>query len=191
MAYAARVIALSNSDRSYGAVAILLHWGMAALLIGLIVLGIYMVRLPDAGFDQEKITLILVHKALGIIALGILLVRMLWRLTNALPRFVDSLPDWERVSAIFVHLWMYALMFALPVTGWLMSSAGGYPTPVFDWFDLPDLIPRNEHLFQTLIALHRWLGYGLGMLVVLHAGAALQHHLVRRDETLRKMLPGA
>jgi cytochrome b561 len=188
--YPARVIALSNSGRRYGAVAILLHWGMAALLIGLIALGIYMVRLPDVGFDKEKITLILVHKALGMIALGILGLRVLWRIANALPHFVDGLPDWQRVSAIFVHLWMYALMFALPVTGWLMSSAGGYPTPVFGWFDVPDVIPRNEALFQTLIDVHRWLGYAFGVLVVMHSAAALRHHFVRKDDTLRKMLPG-
>jgi cytochrome b561 len=182
---------LGNTEHRYGWIAILLHWSMAALLIALVALGIYMVRLPDVGFNQVKITLILVHKALGMAALAALGLRVLWRVTNALPHFVAGLPQWQRVSAIFVHLWLYALMIVLPVTGWLMSSAGGYPTPIFSWFNLPDLIGPNEHLFRTLIDLHRWLGYAFAGVVALHAAAALRHHFVLRDETLRKMLPGA
>lgn len=181
---------LANTEDRYGWMAILLHWAMAALLIGLIVLGISMVRLPDAGYDREKITLILTHKAVGMVALAAVVARLAWRLTNALPRFVDGLPEWQQVSALFVHLWMYALMIALPVTGWLMSSAGGYPTPIFGWFDMPDLIGPNEHLFRTLIDVHRWLGYAFAAVIVLHAAAALRHHLLLKDHTLRKMLPG-
>ena len=180
---------LANTEERYGWIAMFLHWGMAALLVGLIALGIYMVRLPEVGFDREKITLILVHKAVGMIALAAALARLLWRLTNALPRFVDGLPQWQQVSALFVHMWLYVLMFLLPVTGWLMSSAGGYPTPVFSWFNLPDLIGRNEHLFHTLIAVHRWLGYAFALVIVLHAAAALRHHFVLADATLRKMFP--
>ena len=89
-----------------------------------------------------------------------------------------------------MHLWLYALMLALPATGWLMSSAGGYPTPIFSWFDVPDLIAPNEHLFRTLIDVHRWLAWALAAVIALHAGAALRHHLVRRDDTLRRILPG-
>jgi cytochrome b561 len=181
---------LANTPDRYGWIAIALHWTMAALLVGLLGLGIYMVRLPDIGYDREKITLILVHKALGMIALAAAVARLSWRLTNALPRFVDGLPPWQQVSALFVHLWLYALMVALPMTGWLMSSAGGYPTPIFAWLDAPDLIRRDEHLFHTLIDVHRWLGYAFAGVVVLHAAAALRHHLVLKDHTLRKMLPG-
>jgi len=182
--------ALANTEERYGWIAVVLHWAMAALLLGLVLLGIWMVQLPDVGYDREKITLILAHKALGMLALGAVVARVVWRLTNALPRFVDGLAEWEQVSALFVHLWLYALMFALPVTGWLMSSAGGYPTPVFSWFNAPDLIATDEHLFQTLIAVHRWLGYAFAAVIALHSAAALRHHLVLKDHTLRKMLPG-
>jgi cytochrome b561 len=114
-----------------------------------------------------------------------------WRLTNALPRFVDGLPQWQQVSALFVHLWLYTLMFAVPLTGWLMSSAGGYPTPILADLAAPDLIAHNEHLFHTLIDVHRWLAYAFTGFILLHAAAALRHHLVLKDHTLRKMLPGA
>jgi cytochrome b561 len=182
---------LVNTDSRYGAVAILLHWVMGALLIVLIGIGFYMVRLPDVGFDQEKITLILVHKSLGMGALMIVAMRLLWRLANAVPRFVDGMPQWQEVSAMFVHLWLYALMFALPLTGWLLSSAGGFPVSFFGWFEIPDLIGENEYLFRALTQVHHWLGYAIAAAVVLHAAAALRHHFVQKDDTLRKMLPGA
>jgi len=161
----------------------------AALLLVLIAMGLYMVQLPDVGFDTNKITLILVHKALGMLALAIAALRLGWRLANVLPRFVDGLPDWQQVAARFVHLMFYALLFAVPVTGWLMSSAGGYPVPFFSFFDVPDLIGTNEWLFQVLIEVHRWLAWLLLFFLVLHAAAALRHHFALRDDTLQRILP--
>lgn len=180
----------TNTGHRYGIVAIALHWGMAVLLLVLIAMGLYMVRLPDVGFDTEKITLILVHKALGMAAMAVAAVRLAWRLRSALPQLVDAMPQWQQVLARFVHLVFYGLMFALPLTGWLMSSAGGYPVPIFSWFSMPDLIGVNEWLFRVYIDVHRWLAYALIGLLALHAGAAVHHHLRPRDDTLRRMLPG-
>jgi cytochrome b561 len=185
------VVPITNTESRYGAVAILLHWGMAALLVVLIAMGVYMVRLPDVGFDTEKIMLILVHKALGMVALAAVVLRLAWRLANALPHLASGLPHWQQVAARFVHLLFYALMLVLPVTGWLMSSAGGYPLPMFGWFEVPDLVGYNEFLFRLWIDVHRWLGYALLALLVVHAGAALRHHLQLKDDTLRRILPGA
>jgi cytochrome b561 len=78
-------------------------------------------------------------------------------------------------------------MFALPVTGWIMSSAAGIPVSFFWLFDLPDLVSYNDRLFRTFIEIHKWLGYALIVLILVHAGAALRHHLVLKDETLKKM----
>lgn len=180
---------LANTADRYGALAILLHWAMAALLLVLLAMGVYMVQLPDVGFDTEKITLILVHKALGMLALAGVVARLAWRVLNPLPRLAEGLPAWQQVAARFVHLWFYALMFALPLTGWLMNSAGGYPLPFFGLFELPDIASRNESLFRLWIVVHRWLGYALVLLLVLHAGAALRHHWQLRDDTLRRILP--
>lgn len=183
--------ALGNTEDRYGAVAIVLHWAMAVLLLALAGSGWYMVRLPDVGFDGWKITLILAHKAAGMLALAFVVLRLAWRWCNVLPRLVDGLPDWQQVAARFVHLAFYAFMFAVPLTGWLMSSAGGYPLPFFGLFEVPDLVAPDEFLFRTLIDVHRWLAYALALLLVLHAGAALRHHVQLRDDTLRRMLPGA
>lgn len=183
------MLPLANTPARYGAVAVLLHWGMAALLLLLAGLGWYMAGLPDTGYDRVKITLILAHKAIGMIALAIVLARLAWRLAGVLPQLAARLPFWQQVAARFVHLWFYALLLALPLTGWLMSSAGGYPVPFFDWFALPDLIGENQRWFAFLIDLHRWLADALVLLVVVHAGAALRHHFALRDDTLRRMLP--
>jgi cytochrome b561 len=180
---------LANTRHRYGAVAVLLHWSMAILVIGLAALGVYMVALPDAGFDTRKITLILYHKELGVLAFGLAVLRLAWRVSNVLPRLVAHLPDWQKIAARFVHLSFYALMLALPITGWLMSSAAGIPVSFLGFFTLPDVIPRNDHLFQRFIELHKWLGYILGLLILVHAGAALRHHFVFKDDSLRRVLP--
>jgi cytochrome b561 len=179
--------AWTNTELRYGVVALLLHWVMAVLLMALLAMGMYMVVLPDVGFDRTKITLILVHKALGLAALAAVLARMVWRTTNALPALAAGLPEWQQVAARTVHLFFYALMLALPISGWLMSSAGGYPVSFFG-VALPDPVPVNPAHFRLWVEVHRWLGYALALLLALHAGAALYHALVRRDDTLRKML---
>ena len=182
---------LTNTGRRYGAVAILLHWLMAVLLITLTSLGVYMASLPDVGFDTKKIALILYHKQLGILALAVAVLRLAWRVGNALPQLVEALPEWQKVTALFVHLSFYGLMLALPITGWLLSSAAGFTVSFFGIFDLPDLVSYNDYLFHTFTNIHRWLGYALIVLILIHAVAALEHHLLFKDETLKKMLPEA
>jgi len=95
------------------------------------------------------------------------------------------------VIARLVHLCFYALLFALPVSGWLMSSAAGIPVTLFGLVDLPDLLAYDEYRFKALIEIHQWLAYALIACLALHAGAALRHHFLFRDETLKKMWPQA
>jgi cytochrome b561 len=180
---------LRNTVQRYGAVAIALHWLMAALLVALLAMGLYMVSLPDVGFDTRKIALILYHKQFGLLALALAALRLAWRVGNALPSLAETLPEWQKVIARLVHLCFYGLMLALPITGWLMSSAGGIPVSLFGLFDLPDLVAYDEFLFQAFIEIHRWLGYALVVCIAIHAGAALRHHFLFKDETLKKMWP--
>jgi len=180
---------LENTAKRYGVVAMALHWVMAALLIALVALGLTIVSLPDVGFDTRKITLILYHKELGIFALLLVALRLAWRVGNALPSLVATLPDWQKVTARFVHLSFYGLLFALPLSGWLMSSAAGIPVSFFGCFNLPDFVAHDERLFRGLIVVHRWLAYALIACIAVHVGAALRHHIVLKDDTLRKMLP--
>src|SRR5512146_1119894 len=127
-------IALANTPRRYGVVALALHWLMAALLVALVALGVIMVDLPDAGFDTRKIMLILWHKQLGVAAFALVSARWLWRLGNPLPALAGGLPAWQRFAARFVHLCLYGLMVGLPASGWVMSSAAAIPVSFLGLF---------------------------------------------------------
>jgi cytochrome b561 len=181
----------SEALSGYDAIAIALHWLMAIVLLGLLVLGFHMVSLPDAGFDTWKIFLILYHKQLGVLALALAVLRLGWRVGHALPALVATLPEWQKVTARFVHLCLYGLMFALPVTGWLMSSAAGFPVSFLGLFELPDVVAPSDYLFRAYVQVHKWLSYALIGLTLAHAGAALAHHFMLKDETLRRIMPGA
>jgi cytochrome b561 len=180
---------LENTENRYGAIAILFHWSMALLVIGLAALGLYMVTLPDIGFNTKKVTLVLYHKEFGLLVLVLLITRLAWRETHTLPRLVEHLPDWQKIAARFVHLSFYALLLALPTTGCLMSSAAGIPVSFFGLFMLPDFVHRDSDQLQRYMAIHQWLGYVLILFILVHAGAALRHHFVFKDDTLRRMLP--
>ena len=99
---------------------------------------------------------------------------------NPLPRLAETLPEWQKEAAIFVHLCFYAMMFALLVTGWVMSSAAGIPVSFLGLFTLPDFVPYDEDLFGLLQQVHDWLGYAMAVLICIHAGAALRHHFLER-----------
>jgi cytochrome b561 len=180
---------LENREDQYGAIALLLHWTMALLVIGLAALGLYMVALPDVGFNTTKITLVLYHKEFGVLAFVLLAMRLCWRVTQILPRLVESLPEWQKMIARFVQLCFYGLLAALPLSGYLMSSAAGIPVSFFGLGMLPDLVHRDEDLFHRYDSIHQWLAYLLIFLVLVHAAAALKHHFVSKDDSLRKMLP--
>ena len=179
---------LDNTPERYGTVAVAFHWIAAALIVGMLALGLYMVSLPDAGYDRRKIVLIVYHKEFGVLALLLVLARLAWRLRGPMPR-LEPAADWQKIAARFAHLWLYALMFALPLSGWLMSSAAALPVSFFGLGSLPDLVARDDYLFRALRKAHAWLAYGLIAVLVAHVGAALWHQLVRHDATLRKMLP--
>ena len=179
---------IENTRERYGSVAVALHWLVAVLVAGLLALGLYMARLPDAGFDRKKIVLIVSHKEYGVLVLLLVAARIAWRWLEPLPD-LEAAPDWQKIAARFVHLWLYALLLALPITGWIMSSAAATPVSFFGLGYLPDLLPRDDYLFRAFIAIHKWLAYALIALLAAHVGAALWHHFVQRDRTLRKMLP--
>lgn len=182
-------IRIENTTHRYGAVGVLFHWSMGILIIALAGLGLYMVTLPDVGFNTIKGTLILYHKAVGMLVLALAVLRLAWRLINVIPQATTLLPDWQKIAARFVHLSFYALMFALPITGWLMSSAAGFPVSFLGLFTLPDLIAQNDYLFRRFIEIHKWLAYGLIFCILVHMGAALTHHFIFKDDTLRNILP--
>ena len=170
----------------YTATAKSLHWLMALLIFGLLALGFYMSDLP---LSPEKLQFYSWHKWAGVSVFVLVWLRLFWRLTHRPPAFAASLSDTQQALAHLGHLALYLLMIAIPVSGWLMSSAKGVQTVWFGVLPLPDLLGRDKALGAQLADLHSALNIGLLVLIGGHAAVALFHHLVRKDDTLRRMLP--
>ncbi len=177
--------ALKNTRLGYGLVAILLHWSMALLIIGMLTLGIYMEQLP---ISLEKLKLYGWHKEYGVIVLELGILRLIWRLYNIMPDLPAHMPLWEKFAARATHLIFYGYIFLLPLTGWLMSSAAGLTVSFFGLFLLPNLIGPDPNTMHLLKEVHKWLGYSLIGVIGLHTAAALRHHFIDKDDVLKGML---
>ena len=174
---------IKNNSTHFGLVAIILHWLIAILIIGMLAVGLYMVALP---IGLQKLKLYGLHKAFGIIILGLVGLRIIWRLTNTTPSL--ALPKLELIAARLAHLGLYCLMLAMPISGWFMTSAAGLAPSFFGLFTLPNLVAPNEQLFQWFAFVHQWLAYGLIALISIYTLAALKHHFIDKDDILRRMI---
>ena len=171
----------------YDAVAKGFHWVMAALLISVFALGLYMQGLP---FSPDKLKFYSWHKWAGICVLSLVAFRLIWRLTHRPPVMPNDMPAWQKIAAHAAHLALYLLMFAIPVSGWLMSSAKGVTTVLFGLWPLPDLVARDRELGDALQNLHWYLNVSLALFVAIHVLAVFKHHFLDKDDILRRMLPG-
>jgi cytochrome b561 len=174
------------STARFTTMAIGLHWIAAALILGNLAFGLYMVDLP---LSPAKLKYYSWHKWAGVTIFLLSAARLLWRLTHAAPALPEAMPAWERIAANASHHVLYLLFFAAPVTGWLSSSAAGFPTVYFGVIQFPDLIAKNKELADVLAVIHRVINYSLAALIALHVAAALKHHVVDRDDILVRMLP--
>lgn len=179
-------MARMNTPDSYGSVAKAFHWAVAALVLGLLGVGLWMTDLPK---DPFRLRVYGLHKSFGMLVLMLVLARLAWRFTNPVPRLPEGLPRLAVWGARAGHFALYACMFAMPLSGWLMSSAAGYPVAFFSAFTWPDLIAANPEWRPVFRAAHEWIAYALMGLIAAHVGAALWHHFARRDNVLKRMLP--
>ena len=170
----------------YTGVAIGLHWLAAALIVTAFGLGW---TLAGMEFSPQKVRWLSWHKWLGITVLSLTALRLAWRLTHPAPPLPPTVPIWQQWAAHGVHVLLYGLMFAIPLSGWLFSSAKGIPVVYLGWLPLPDLIGADEAVAGGLRALHAWLNYTLLAAVAAHVSAALKHHFIERDEVLARMVP--
>ena len=166
--------------------AITLHWLMAVLLIGLFGLGLYMSDLP---LSPDKLMFYSWHKWAGVSAFLLVLLRLAWRVGHPPPPLPEAMPRWQQAASHGLHQLLYLLMVAIPLTGWLMSSAKGFQTVYFGVLPLPDLLAKDKELGELLETVHWTLNYALAALVVAHVAAALKHHLRDRDDVLSRILP--
>jgi cytochrome b561 len=169
----------------YTRTAIALHWIAAFLIVCNLALGISMINVP---LSPLKLRLYGWHKWIGITVFLTATVRILWRLAHSAPPPV-AMPEWQRRATSVTHAALYVLMFAIPLSGWLYSSATGVSVVYLGLIPLPDLVGKDKTLAAVLGAVHATLNFTLFMLVFVHAWAALRHEFVARDDTLRRMLP--
>ena len=172
-----------NSPAQFTLAARVLHWLMAAMILTMLFIGVGMV----ASVSERHDWLIRIHKPLGIAILILAVVRLAVRLRHPPPPLPADLPVLQKLAALASHWLLYALMFALPLIGWAMLSAGGYPVMLSESLRLPPIFPFSPIAFAVLRHAHAWLAILLFLTFLAHMGAALYHGLIRRDGVLSSM----
>lgn len=178
---------ITAADARYTRVAIFLHWALAVL----IALNFIFIWVADDAPKPEKMELTHYHMANGLLILALTVLRILWRVTHRAPPYVDTLKAWEVALAKVVNFLFYFVMLAIPLVGWSMVSAfgGGKPISFFGLFDIPGLpFAQSKATGETLAEVHELFAYLLLILFALHVVAALKHHFIDRDGTMRRIV---
>lgn len=195
-------MALRNTAQGWGWLARLLHWVMGLAIIGLLAVGVFMVK--GLGDDSDALILRLeltqTHKSIGFTVFILAVLRLLWRALNPSPKLPNGMGPWERRLAHGGHLAIYLAMFALPLSGWLMATSSPLndddayirvPNMVFGLFDMPDPFPKGSDAISNFWGeVHAYAAVILAVLLFFHVAAALKHHFVNRDTVLRRMVWG-
>jgi len=183
-----REMKLRSNSRRWGAVTRTLHWIIALAVIAMLCVGLWMIDLP---ISADKVRVYALHKSVGITVLALMLVRIAWRLHEGVrPELPFGMPKWEPAAAWSSHLLLYGALLVMPLSGWLFNSAANFPLQWFGWFSIPGLTGPDPEIKDLARAVHHWTAYALIALVSVHVLAALKHHYVDRDETLRRMWTG-
>jgi cytochrome b561 len=172
----------------YPAISKLLHWLVAACVLTTAPVAIAMDRVSEGPLQD---ILFYVHKSLGVLILILIVLRLTNRLVVGAPAADPAIEPWQKAVSAVVHTLLYVLLLTMPIAGYIANSAYGEPTPFFGLFDLPPIVGKNEALSTQLFTIHRWAGWLLIILVLMHVGAALFHYFIRRDKVLHRMLPRA
>lgn len=175
---------IKNTGEYYGIVAQLLHWLMVVLLAAMVAIGFTM----DSLHGPLKIQVIGIHKATGIVILFLAVLRLLWRSINKTPSLPASMAAYEKLGAHLVHWLLYGMMFFLPLTGWMMSSAAGFPVSVYGFFTMPTIITPDKPLRHMFGEWHETGVVVFLVIVSLHVLAALLHHFYHKDNILKRMV---
>ncbi|HXL67910.1 MAG TPA: cytochrome b [Xanthobacteraceae bacterium] len=181
MAYATSA---GDSVGGYSGFAKFLHWLIALCVIAIIAIGIAMSNYEGPWSDSLYNT----HKSLGVLILLLMVARVAYRLGHGAPPPDPTLEPWRRGASSTVHTLLYVLLVVQPILGYLANSSYGAATPFFGLFDIPPTIAEDKPLSGRLFLIHRWAGFGIALLVLMHVGAALHHYFLRRDRVLHRML---
>jgi cytochrome b561 len=180
------VMRLTNNAERYGIVAQMLHWLIMLLVCAQFGLALRADALPRG---PALLSVLGLHKSVGITIFALMILRLLWRTFNPAPDPPAHISRWQRVAAQISHLALYGLLLLLPLFGWLMSSARNFPVSWFRLFTLPDLIAPSEAAYRFFHEGHELLARMLLLIMLLHVAAALKHHFIDGDNVLMRMLP--
>ncbi len=175
-----------NTIDRFGLVAIILHWVIALTIFGLFVVGWYMIDLTY--YDKLKYTLPAFHKSIGMLLILVFVFSLIWKMINLTPKPVEGSTGFEIIASKLAHLGLAGLIAIILLTGYLIPTAKGMGISVFGWFEVPATItsiPQQEDITGLI---HKYLAYTVIGLALLHAAAALKHHFINKDDTLRRML---
>ncbi|MFK0086159.1 cytochrome b [Pseudomonas sp. NPDC090755] len=177
---------LRNSTSRYGLVSIVMHWGVALAVFGLFGLGLWMMELDYySPWRKEAPEL---HKSIGLVLLAVMLVRVFWRFISPPPPALPNHGKLTRMASKAGHGALYLGLFAVMIAGYLISTADGVGIPVFGLFEVPALVSNLPDQADVAGEIHFYLAWGLVIFAGLHALAALKHHFIDRDATLKRML---
>lgn len=176
-----------SMQQRYTYTAMLFHWLVAVLVVAAFTLGLVMTDIP--GLTPTKLRYFSWHKWIGVTVLMLAVLRVLWRLFHPSPAYPDTMARWQQRAANGLHILLYVLIFAVPLSGYFYSLASGVPVVYLGLFELPVLIDANPVLKPVLKGVHYWLNMLLAASVGVHVAAALKHQFVDRDGVLRRMLP--
>lgn len=180
-------MAKNGESAGYTGTAKSLHWLIVALLIAQFVIGWTM---PEIHRDTKPDKLINLHLSFGVLILVVAVVRLAWRAVHAEPPPEDGVLPWQAQSARVIHWLLYALLFVLPILGWINASWRGFPVIMFG-LELPKLVATRAPAWRWTGDAHTLLAYyAMLTMIVLHVAAGLYHYFVRRDRVLQRMLPG-
>ena len=177
---------IRNTTQVWGSAAKSLHWLMALGIVGTMTLGLVMVNLPMSALKFE---LYAIHKSLGMTLLLLAALRIFWRWINPVPALPDSVPPHEQRLAGWAHGLFYVLLFAMPISGYVINSAANFPLNVFGVLQVPNLVPESERITDAATWVHGSLFWFFAGLIVVHVAGALRHHFILKDGILRRMLP--
>jgi cytochrome b561 len=172
----------------YSTLQITIHWLTAIIILGMIPVGLTMTRLgpgPTTNLLYE------LHKSFGLIVIGLAVIRIVVRLRTGAPPIVTTIPPWQRIAARGTHLALYALIVLVPLVGWIATSTCCPPVNLFWTIPLTLPVDGGMEASKPIFLVHKILAVSLAGILLLHASAALHHHYVKKDDTLRKMLPGS
>ncbi len=177
---------LRNTPAQYGLVSQFFHWAIVVLVLFQFT---WAWRIDQADGFRAQLELTTQHKTVGMLVLGLVVLRLLWRVFNRPPPLPGNMKGWEQKLAGFTHWLLYGLILAMPVSGWLYTSAAGYADQWWGPVNFPALIEPSDSLQDLFGAVHGWLALTLGLVALVHLLAALRHHFLLGDDVLKRMLP--